>query len=41
MGRAQTMPIVAVGDHNFDYDFRSGNGNESFSTQSVTRDLVS
>ena len=28
--RTQTLPIIAVGDYNFDYDFRTGTGNEAF-----------
>ena len=29
--RTQTLPIIAVGDYNFDFDFRTGTGNEAFS----------
>ena len=28
--RDETMPIVALGDYNFDYDFKTRKGNESF-----------
>jgi endonuclease/exonuclease/phosphatase family metal-dependent hydrolase len=29
-GRDQTLPLLAVGDYNFDFDFRTKSGNESF-----------
>jgi endonuclease/exonuclease/phosphatase family metal-dependent hydrolase len=30
--RDQTLPMLAVGDYNFDFDFRTKSGNESFRT---------
>jgi len=36
--RNQNLPVVAVGDYNFDFDFASGNGNEGF--RAMLRDNI-